>query len=96
MNIAGYSFSGPYDPTRGFTTTIPAVYAIVDLRPNIIDVGQTEDLNNRFPNHPRHSCWERNAVGGIQLYIWQEGNEGRRLQIENTIRNQYSPQCGDR
>jgi hypothetical protein len=96
MNIAGYNFTGPYDPTRGFTNTITAIYAIVDSKLSLVDVGQTEDLNNRFPNHPRQSCWEKHAGGVFRLYIWQESNEQKRLQIESVIRTQYNPPCGEK
>lgn len=59
MNISGYTFEGSYSYMQGFTVTIPAVYVVIDSYNNqsvVIDVGQTEDLNNRFPNHPRESC----------------------------------------
>lgn len=94
MIIGGYNFSGPYDPKRGFTRQTKAVYAIIDGKSSVIDVGQTDDLNNRFPNHPRQSCWEIHAVGGFALYIFQESQEQQRLLIENAIRSRYNPLCG--
>lgn len=96
MNISGYNFQGPQDPYRGFTNIVSAVYAILDDQSRLLDVGQTEDLNNRFPNHPRQSCWEVNKAGNLYLYILQIANERTRLQVESLIRNQYSPPCGDR
>ncbi len=96
MNISGYNFEGPYDPYRGFTNTIAAVYTIIDAEPRLLDVGQTEDLNNRFPNHPRQSQWEACKTGNIHLYILRVTGEQMRLGIESTIRTSYHPQCGDR
>lgn len=95
MNISGYLFQGPYSPYQGFQNTISAIYAILDDQSRLLDVGQTEDLNNRFPNHPRRSCWETNKVGNLHLYILQTASEQTRLQIESLIRNQYNPTCGD-
>lgn len=96
MNISGYNFQGPLDPYRGFTNTISAVYAILDDQSRLLDVGQTDDLNNRFPNHPRQNCWESHKIGRLHLYILQINGEQDRLHIESQIRNQYSQSCGDR
>lgn len=96
MLISGYDFLGPYDPNRGFVKKVAAVYTIIDSQSNVVDVGQTDDLNNRFPNHPRQSCWERHSNESFQLYIWQESNENNRLLLESTVRRQYNPPCGEK
>jgi len=96
MNIAGYNFQGTYDPYRGFVNKIAAVYAIVDDQQKLIDVSHTDDLNNRFPNHPRQNCWGRNKNGDLHPYILHVADERIRLQIESLIRNQYNPSCGYR
>jgi excinuclease UvrABC nuclease subunit len=96
MNISGYSFEGPYSPYRGFTNEVSAVYAILDDQQRLLDVGQSDNLNNRFPSHPRQSCWEKNKNGDLSLYILQISNEQDRLQIESSIRYQYNPTCGER
>lgn len=96
MNISGYNFEGPYDPCRGFVNVIPALYAIIDDQPRLLDVGQTEDLNNRFPDHPRQPQWEANKTGNLHLYILRVVDERSRLQIESSIRNAYNPPCGEK
>lgn len=99
MNISGYIFEGPYDYKRGFTDLISAVYAIIDSNTNgnsLIDVGQSEDLNNRFPNHPRQSSWNTVRAGTLSLWILRVRNERDRLAIESQIRTQYNPPCGER
>lgn len=99
MNISGYTFEGAYDHKKGFKDTIPAVYAIIDSHSNqsfLLDVGQTEDLNNRFPNHQRESCWNSNGSGNLTLWILRVQSEQDRLSIESQIRNTYNPSCGDR
>ncbi len=96
MNVSGYNFQGSLDPYRGFIDIVAAVYTILDDQSRLLDVGQTEDLNNRFLNHPRQNRWEVNKVGYLHLYILQIANEQTRLQIESLIRKQYNPSCGAR
>ena len=95
MKIGGNNFEGPYDPNKGFTADFAAVYSIVDDKPKVVDVGQTSNINDRFPNHDRKPCWIRNKDGEIHLYIYKESSETRRLTIESEIREKYNPQCGD-
>lgn len=95
MLISDINFSGPLDPNKGFQNKIAAVYAILDGSLKVIDVGQTDDLNNRFPNHPRSRCWNSNKSGEIYLYIYQIGNTEDRLSLESKIRDQYKPPCGE-
>jgi len=96
MKISSYQFEGPYDPDRGFKIRISAIYALIDDTPKLLDVGQTDDLNNRFPSHPRKNCWHAHARGRIHLYILREENEQNRLLIEKNIRVLYNPPCGDK
>jgi len=99
MNINGYIFEGPYDHKRGFADVISAVYVIIDNHINsnsLIDVGQTGDLNNRFPSHPRELSWNTARVGTLSLWILRVQSEQERLAIESQIRTQYNPPCGER
>lgn len=95
MMISNFNFHGPFDPTRGFDRVISAVYAILDSSNRVLDVGQTEDLNNRFPNHPRQSQWIKNGIGLLNLYFLEVDSKDSRLQIESQIRAMYNPPCGD-
>ena len=96
LSVSGYTFSGPYDPNKGFTNVIAAVYVIVDDQARVIDVGQTDDLNNRFPNHPRQNCWNYYKTGNISLYILKVGSEQVRRGIESKIRAELNPPCGEK
>lgn len=78
MNLAGYIFHGPFTHLKGFNSIIPAVYTIIDTR-KVVDVGQTEDLNNRFPNHPRQPQWEACREGNLALYILPEADGQKSL-----------------
>jgi len=99
MNISDYIFEGPYDYNRGFVGMISSVYTIIDSHINgnsLIDVGQSEDLSNRFPNHPRELSWNTVRAGTLSLWILRVQNERERLSIESQIRTQYNPPCGER
>ena len=95
MQILSYNFDGPYDPDRRFIESFCAVYTIIDTRTKIIDVGETGDINGRFPNHDRKPCWMANGTGILELYIYKESSEEKRRQIESEIRNVYNPPCGE-
>lgn len=94
VQISSYNFQGYYDPNRGFVNDFPAVYAILDSNSSIIDVGETENINNRFPDHDRKSCWLIKGIGRLDLYIYKESSENNRRLIESAIRNAYNPPCG--
>jgi len=95
MLISNLSFSGPYDPDKGFQNTIAAVYAIVDDSLKVIDIGQTEDLNNRFPNHSRSQNWQNYKTGRLHLYIYRLNKQDERLSLEKKVRTDYNPPCGE-
>ncbi|MBU0458913.1 GIY-YIG nuclease family protein [Patescibacteria group bacterium] len=96
MNIAGYPFDGPYDHNRGFTQSFGCVYALINSSNNLIDVGETSDVNERIPNHDRKACWLRNGCPNHNLYIHKSPDQNYRLNLENAIRQRYSPTCGVR
>jgi predicted GIY-YIG superfamily endonuclease len=93
MNICGYIFSGPYNPDDRFSVSISAVYVIYDGN-KVLDIGQTDDLNDRLSNHERKDCWERNKTGRIDLYFLPESDQQKRLFIEKYIRTVLNPVCG--
>jgi|SRR5271157_3745032 len=64
---------------------------------NVLDVGESHDVQNRVLNHDRASCWSRNCAGGTIYYsatytpnLQQLG----RIQIEQAIRAATHPPCG--
>lgn len=96
MNLNGYQFAGPYNVDLGFKRDFGAVYAIVDDTPKILDIGQTQSINDRVQYHDRRPCWDRNKVGALHLYIYENSSEQTRLQLENSLREIYKPTCGDK
>lgn len=96
INVAGYEFSGPFFHTRPFQKDFSCVYVIMNSLNKVIDVGQTQSVNNRIIDHERKSCWYRYGCNESGLYILRIEPESQRLIIERLIRNTYFPPCGDR
>lgn len=100
MRIGNYNFDGPYTSTVSLENR-SGVYAILSQNStqyNLIDVGESHDVRNRVENHDRNDCWNRNGNGQLSvavLYTPNQQQAGRRV-IENQIREQYNPACGDR
>ena len=57
----------------------------------IIYVGQTKGLADRFANHHRASCIK--SHGANKVSILQIGEESTRLRIEAELINRYNPIC---
>ena len=96
MQIEGYKFSGPYYHTRRFNRDFGCVYVILNPRNQIVDVGETEDINSRIINHERKMCWYQNNVNETGLYVYVSEDQNFRRLLEKLIRTKYKPLCGDR
>ena len=100
MRIGNYNFDGPYTST-GSLLNRSGVYALLVLRAGtyyLIDVGESHDIRNRLGNHNRSDCWRRNGNGQLSvavLYTQNQQQAGRKA-IENQIRVEYNPVCGER
>ena len=72
-----------------------AVYAVLkrraDGRYDVIYVGQTGDLSERFDNHHRAACFTLNGKTHIGVHL--ESSEQRRLAIEKDLIAYYGPSC---
>lgn len=100
MKIANYNFDGPYTSTVSLLNR-SGVYVILDRRTGgtyVIDVGESHDVKNRVENHDRSNCWRSNSSGQLLvavLYTLYQQQAGRKV-IEDQIRAQYTPVCGER
>ena len=56
-----------------------------------IYVGETEDLSDRFDNHHKMSCIERNGANCVCTH--PESTESKRLEVEQDLIDAYSPVC---
>jgi hypothetical protein len=57
----------------------------------VLYIGQTSDLSERFDNHHKKSCFDRNRKTHIAAML--ESSEAKRLRIEGDLISNYSPTC---
>jgi hypothetical protein len=97
INIGKYTFEGPYVSTTGLEDR-SGVYAILcragdDL--SVTDVGESATVKTRVENHDRKDCWKRECGGDLRYAAHYTSREPDRMAIEQEIREQYSPPCGE-
>ena len=99
IRIGRYTFEGPYY-TTGMLEDRAGVYAIHcerDGKYYLIDVGESATVKSRVESHDRKTCWSRNCGETITYAAYYTPNTqqpGRRA-IEQEIRNQFKPPCGE-
>lgn len=93
INILGYEFSGPYSIDGDFNK-VAGIYIITSdsNAQHKIDIGETENLGERIPNHERRNCWTRH--NGVYLWFHFENDETSRLKKEKELRDHFDPICG--
>jgi hypothetical protein len=74
---------------------VGGVYLVLKKPPNanynVLYVGQTGDLSERFDNHHKEGCFARN--GRTHIGARAENSEQRRLAIEADLTANYRPTC---
>jgi len=58
---------------------------------DVLYVGQTGDLSERFDDHHKQGCFDRNRRTHIPVSV--ESSEARRLRIESDLIGKYQPTC---
>lgn len=96
IKIEGYIFSGPYYHTRKFQNDFGCVYVLVNNLNQVIDVGETSNINERIINHERKMCWYQKGCGNTGLYVYISSDQNFRLLLERLIRSKYNPVCGQK
>lgn len=75
--------------------SIGGLYLVLKKNENgnygILYVGQTGDLSERFDDHHKQSCFDRNGKTHIAVKV--EGVEKTRLAIERDLIDNYNPTC---
>lgn len=75
--------------------SLGAVYLVLKQAPNgnydVLYVGQTGDLSERFDDHHKEHCFDRNGKTHIAVHL--EGTEQRRLLKESDLISNYNPSC---
>lgn len=101
IEIAGYTFSGPYKSTS-LLEDRSGVYTVLTptdtTHYKVVDVGESAKVKTRVENHERKPCWQRNTTSdGLRYAVYYTPNlqqAGRKV-IEQKIRYQYRPPCGE-
>ena len=100
INVGKYSFEGPYTSTDSLEDK-SGIYTIHCYRENkyyLIDVGESAKVKERVSNHDRKDCWKKNCSATLTVSVLYTPNlqqEGR-MEIEQEIRKQYNPPCGEK
>jgi excinuclease UvrABC nuclease subunit len=58
---------------------------------DVLYVGQTGDLSERFDNHHKKPCLDRNRKTHVAAMV--EPSEARRLSVEADLIRKYHPNC---
>jgi hypothetical protein len=100
ITIGNQQFDGPYDNAASLQDS-SGVYVILCHRDNknvVIDVGESATVKTRVENHDRKDCWQRNCSGNLTVVVLYTPNlqSAGRVAIEQEIRRQYNPPCGER
>ena len=76
---------------------IGAVYLVLKKLPagnyNILYIGQTGDLSERFDNHHQAACFTRNGKTHIAVRV--ESSEQKRLSTETDLIRNYQTSCNN-
>jgi hypothetical protein len=98
IQIGKYNFEGPYSDASSLRDQ-SGVYAILGSDGsspwNVVDVGESDQVRTRVMNHDRSDCWKRQRHARL-AYAAYYCNESDRMRIEQELRAQFKPPCGDR
>lgn len=101
IKISGYEFSGPQAATAALEDR-SGVYAILARNATdyaLLDVGESVALKIRVEDHDRKPCWARRTNGraiGYAIYYTPGAQQAGRQAIEQRIRRDHIPPCGNR
>ena len=100
IKIGDYTFDGPYasmDPIKDRS----GVYAVICRKEDgyyLIDIGESAQVKTRLDTHDRKDCWKRNCQGTLTyaVYYTPHLQQLGRMEIEQKLRAQYRPPCGEK
>jgi len=100
IKIGKYTFEGPHTNSN-LLQDKSGVYAILchsGQNYNIVDVGESATVKSRIEGHDRKDCWKRNCSSTLKVAVLYTPNAQQvgRMAIEQELRNQYCPNCGEK
>lgn len=100
IKIGEYTFEGPYISENSLKDK-SGIYAILckqnsGYKP--LDIGESCQVKTRVMNHDRRKCWQKNCSGMIAyaVFYMPHIHQAGRMKIEQKLRRQYNPPCGDK
>lgn len=98
--LSGLTFDGPYRSPDGLEDRSGA-YAVLcsdQNRNRLLDVGESHAVKSRLEMHDREDCWRSNCDATIMCAVhYTPGTQQTgRVAIEQLIRQQCDPPCGER
>lgn len=97
IQIGKYNAEGPFRNVADLRQS-SGIYIVLGRRGqsakwNVVDVGESGDVNDRVANHDRKPCW--NGQGHAELAVAAiYAAEAERMRIERELRARFSPPCG--
>lgn len=95
VGASGSRYSFDVYPWGQAFRPIGGVYVVLRRQANgrydVLYVGQTGDLSERFDQHHKQPCFDRNQRTHIGILL--EGNEQRRLSMERDLLGNYRTVC---
>ncbi len=100
LTVGKYTFEGPYKSTDNLKDR-SGVYAIVchsNDKYNLVDVGESAQVKSRVEDHDRKPCWTKNCNSTLKVAVYYTPNlqQSGRREIEQEIRDEYNPPCGEK
>ncbi len=99
ITIGKYNFQGPFSSTSSLKNQ-SGVYVILgrNSQPEpwtVVDIGESGTVRERVENHDRAPCWNRQGYNQLAVAAYYCA-EAQRMRIEQELRAQFNPPCGDR
>lgn len=99
ITIGSYNFEGPFT-SEAHLRPMSGVYVILGRNSetanwNVVDVGESGNVQNRINSHDRAPDWKRCGYGVLAAAAYYVP-ELQRMTIERQLRLQYNPHCGER
>src|SRR5437899_7335794 len=100
ITVGPYTFEGPFSDTESLQdrSGVYTIHCYRDGNYYLVDVGESATVKSRVESHDRKDCWSRNCSGTLTVSVFYTPNlqQAGRKEIEQAIRNQFNPPCGDR
>lgn len=97
IQIGNYHAEGPFGNENGLHAQ-SGVYVVLGrskqtAKWNVVDVGESRNVQNRVSNHERTPCWRGQAHTELSVAAIY-ADERYRMLIERELRDQFNPPCG--